>query len=311
MGNDYAIHQDTQRQLEKEFKLKPMMTKGRDFKDSEVKWAQRLGFDIFEVRKQITKDFNSAKSGQEFKTKLEAQGIVLCRGNKSQFVIILPWGQHKALSSMIHGRPTKAVLRRALGDIDITKLPDVDTGKTTVKARLPMRQKQHGKKYRRVGQTYIRSKPFQPGSYRAASRLITARLSKLSAPAITMAKELVTQSRPEYQAAPRTSVSVREAFAEAKNILPPAAHIDEHEPASRADIAYEEEFNKWNGLIDAAAKDKSVPKGQRRANVKTLRDRQRAAANAARKRVREDEQSAARARHKAKWALRSVPEPPQ
>jgi hypothetical protein len=130
-------------------------------------------------------------------------------------------------------------------------------------------------------------------------------LPKLSAPAITAIKEAITQSRPDYQPALQKA-SVREAFAEAKNILPTAAYIDEQEPTSRADIAYEEEFNKWNGLIEAAAKDKSVPKDQRRANVKTLRDRQRDAANAARKRVREDEQSAARARHRAKRALRGL-----
>ena len=310
MGNDYAAHQLTQRQLEKEFKLRPMMSKGRDFKDNEVKWAQRLGFDIFEVREQITKDFNIATSGQEFKAKLEAQGIVLCRGNKSQFVIILPWGQHKALSSMIHGRPTKAILRRAMGDIDIARLPDVDEGKAIVKARLPKRQKQQSKKYRHIGQTYIRSKPFQTALYRAAGRLITSRQPKLSPPVIMAAAKVVTQSLPEYQPAPQVA-SVREAFDEAKNIMPRAAYIDEQEPTSRAAIAYEEEFNKWTGLIDAAAKDKSVPKAQRRANVQALRDRQRAAANAARKRVRGDEKSTARARRKAKRALLGLPEPEQ
>ena len=116
------------------------MAKGRDFKDWEVKWASRYGYDIFKMREQITKDFNNVESGEKFKAKLEAKGIVLCRGEKSQFVIILPWGQHKALSSMIHGRPTKAVLRRALADIDITKLPTVMEGKTQVKASLPTRK---------------------------------------------------------------------------------------------------------------------------------------------------------------------------
>jgi hypothetical protein len=44
----------------------PMMARGRDFKDWEVKWAARYGFDIRELRQQITKDFNSIKSGQAF-----------------------------------------------------------------------------------------------------------------------------------------------------------------------------------------------------------------------------------------------------
>ncbi len=51
--------------------------------------------------------------------------------------MILPWGQHKALSSLIHGRPTKAVLRRSFADIDISTLPTVMEGKEAVKAKLP------------------------------------------------------------------------------------------------------------------------------------------------------------------------------
>jgi len=137
MGNDYAAHQKTQKELEKEFKLKPMMAKGYDFKVWEVKWAERYGYDIRKIRDEITASFNSVKSGTEFKAKLESLGIVLCRGDKSQFIIILPWGQHKALSSMIMGRPTKVVLRRAMADIDIAALPTVEEGKAQVKARLP------------------------------------------------------------------------------------------------------------------------------------------------------------------------------
>jgi len=141
MGNDYAIHQKTQRQIEKAFKLKPMNARGRDFKHWEVEWAKRYGYDIREMRNQITKDFNSIKSGQGFHTALKAQGIILCRGDKSQFVLVLPWGQHKALSSMIYGRPTKAVLRRALADIDTRKLPTVAEGKEQIKSTLKRRAK--------------------------------------------------------------------------------------------------------------------------------------------------------------------------
>ena len=116
MGNDYAAHQKTQRQIEKTLKLRPMMAKGRDFKKSEVEWAKRYGFDIFKLREQITADFNKGKSGQEFMAALKDKGIVLCRGDKSQFVIILPWGQHKALSSMIYGQTDQSssapVIRR-------------------------------------------------------------------------------------------------------------------------------------------------------------------------------------------------------
>jgi hypothetical protein len=137
MAHDFAIHQQTQKQLEKEFKLRPMRHKGRDFQQWEIEWAKRYGFDLFKLREDITKDFNKTKNGQEFMSALKEKGCVLCRGSKSQFVLILPWSQHKALSSMIHGRPSKAVLRRSFADIDISKLPTVAEGKAQVKAALP------------------------------------------------------------------------------------------------------------------------------------------------------------------------------
>jgi len=187
MGNDYAAHQKTQRQIEKTLKLRPMRAKGRDFKKSEVEWAKRYGFDIFKLREQITADFNKGKSGQEFMAALKDQGIVLCRGDKSQFVIILPWEQHKALSSMIHGRPTKAVLRRSFADIDISKLPTVAEGKAQVKATLPKTNRKSR------GGTYIKSGSTQTAAYRAAGRLIASRQPKpFSVP--TMAAALTTES---------------------------------------------------------------------------------------------------------------------
>jgi len=180
MGNDYAVHRKTQREIEKAFKLKPMNARGRDFKLWEVEWAKRYGYDIFKMREQITKTFNGSKSGQEFKAKLESLGIVLCRGDKSQFVIILPWGQHKVLSSMIRGRPTKVVLRRALADIDISKLPTIDEGKAQVMARLPKaksrtRKKPHGRigksgsreRYRRQSRGKRRGRSWSGSRFRA------------------------------------------------------------------------------------------------------------------------------------------------
>ena len=148
-----------------------MQARGRDFKHWEVEWASRYGFDIFELREQITQNFITLKTGQEFKQALQDKGIVLCRGDKSQFVLILPWGQHKALSSMVYGRPLKAVLRRALADIDIKTLPTVEEGKKKVKAVLPKAKKRprgeaHRPKTRsqKSTQTYIkeRSSPTAP-----------------------------------------------------------------------------------------------------------------------------------------------------
>ncbi len=172
MGHDYAAHQKTQVEIGKEFKLKPMMAKGYDFKVSEVKWAERYGYDIRKIRDEITAGFNSSKSGTEFKAKLEALGIVLCRGDKSQFAIILPWSQHKALSSMIMGRPTKAVLRRAMADIDISALHTVAEGKAQVKTRLPKTTRKTRAPRRYKGKKSSRSTGWRSSSTAATSRRI-------------------------------------------------------------------------------------------------------------------------------------------
>jgi hypothetical protein len=223
MSNDYAVHQKTQRQIEKEFGLKPMMAKGRDFKDWEVKWAKRYGYDIFKLREQITKDFNGAKSGQAFMAALKTKGIILCRGDKSQFVIILPWGQHKALSSMIHGRPTKATLRRALADIDIKKLPTVQEGKAQVRAALP--------KIKRGAAKSKGNKPMA-GALESIAPALTASLPK----AIISQPRTVTAMLP-ISAAPNASV---------RNRSPEPVP---HRPASRGSMS-EEQWADYKAACD-------------------------------------------------------------
>jgi len=291
MGNDYAAHQKTQRQIEKTLKLRPMMARGRDFKKSEVEWAKRYGFDIFKLREQITADFNKGKSGQEFMAALKDRGIVLCRGDKSQFVIILPWGQHKALSSMIHGRPTKAVLRRSFADIDISKLPTVAEGKAQVKATLPKTTRKSR------GGTYIKSGSLQTAAYRAAGRLIASRQSKpLSAP--TMAATLTTETA---SSAPQRATSQQGQSAGEQNFTPNSESIGGGEASSgRAEAAYKEEFDRWSGMIDEIASNPGLSKEQRAAAIASLRQRQHAAANGVRKRVSDEEKAMAKAARRAK-----------
>jgi len=291
MGNDYAAHQKTQRQIEKTLKLRPMRAKGRDFKKSEVEWAKRYGFDIFKLREQITADFNKGKSGQEFMAALKDQGIVLCRGDKSQFVIILPWEQHKALSSMIHGRPTKAVLRRSFADIDISKLPTVAEGKAQVKATLPKTNRKSR------GGTYIKSGSTQTAAYRAAGRLIASRQPKpFSVP--TMAAALTTESA---SPAPQRATSQQGQSAGEQNFTPNSESIGGGEASSgRAEAAYKEEFDRWSGMIDEIASNPGLSKEQRAAAIASLRQRQHAAANGVRKRVSDEEKAMAKAARRAK-----------
>ena len=313
MSNDYAAHQKTQRQLEKMFKLRPMMTKGRDFKHSEVEWAKRYGFDIFALRKQITAGFKSVTSGQEFKASLEAQSIVLCRGDKSQFVLILPWGHHKALSSMIHGRPTKAILRRALGDIDIAKLPTVAEGKALVKATLPKAKSRTTAKSRYT--LYIGGSSTQSASRQTASNYVTPHRPKMiMSPTVMAPIEPMTVAAGSASAAQQL-ITRYETPARGKDTQQQKFTAQQAElggdvpPSGRADLAYKEEFDKWLGLIAATASDLTLTKDQRRAYIAALRIRQLAAAEAVRKKVREEERAIIKSARRANLQRLGIPEP--
>jgi len=64
---------------------------------------------------------------------------------------------------------------------------------------------------------------------------------------------------------------------------------------ARAAAAAQEEANKWEGLIDAAAQDVCLSRAERAAAVAALRQRQQAAASRAQQRVMEEEKQKAKA----------------
>jgi hypothetical protein len=79
-------------------------------------------------------------------------------------------------------------------------------------------------------------------------------------------------------------------------------------PSGRADVAYKEEFDRWSGLIEAAASNPGLSKEQRAAAVAGLRQQQKAAAKGARLQASNEEKAGRRARR----MLRGVPGlPPQ
>ena len=120
-------------------------------------------------------------------------------------------------------------------------------------------------------------------------------------------RSIAKQEPPARQPA----VPVRSASDGEQRFIQRPEYIDEQAPPSRADLAYKEEFDKWTSLIEAAANDQSVSKEQRQANVKILRERQKAAAKAAKKRVRDEEKSIVRAARRARRILLGLPVSPQ
>jgi len=69
------------------------------------------------------------------------------------------------------------------------------------------------------------------------------------------------------------------------------------------EAAYKEEFDKWSGLIDAAANDLSLSRDQRAAAVAALRARQQIAAKGARQRAMEEEKQTIKAAVRARRRL--------
>jgi hypothetical protein len=254
MGHDYAIHRKTQREIEKAFKLKPMMSRGRDFKVWEVEWAKRYGYDIFKLCDQITKDFNGIKSGQAFMAALKAKGIILCRGDKSQFVIILPWGQHKALSSMIYGRPTKTVLRRAMADIDIKKLLTVQEGKERIKTILKGKGKLRRPASRRSAYKRKRSSPAAawqpygflttfrwPGTATKTATKKTGRIASIPKPSSEIVRQILIKAAKEKKEAAKELIPIRPASYGTMSKEQLADYI----AACDGKLAWAQYFGKW------------------------------------------------------------------
>jgi hypothetical protein len=75
----------------------------------------------------------------------------------------------------------------------------------------------------------------------------------------------------------------------------------------RAEMAFKEEFDRWQGLIDTAAHDLSMPQYRRMAAVTALRAQQRAAAFAARQRAVKEEQQTVKAARRAARRFERAP----
>jgi hypothetical protein len=71
----------------------------------------------------------------------------------------------------------------------------------------------------------------------------------------------------------------------------------------RAAVAYQEEFAKWQGLIDAIATHPGLSPDQRASGVAALRWRQQAEANGARRRVLDEEKQSEKAARQARHRL--------
>jgi hypothetical protein len=137
-GWNYARHEKTARELERDFELEKV--KGalaeregprpeRRPKNWEVQRGNRSGIDPQDVKTEITALWQNTDTGAAFRTALAQRGYVLARGDRRDFCVIDPAGHEHSLARRISGAKA-ADIRTRLADIDRDELPRVGEGRT-------------------------------------------------------------------------------------------------------------------------------------------------------------------------------------
>lgn len=137
--NDYYIHMETSRELEREFNHQPTpdpIEHGhraeKEFTDWELFRAQD-GLDPKEVKAEVTALWKQSDSGAAFIAALEESGYTLCQGDRG-YCIIDQYGDSHSLVRRLDGIKT-AELRQYLSATPLADLPTVAEASAAVRAR--------------------------------------------------------------------------------------------------------------------------------------------------------------------------------
>jgi hypothetical protein len=243
------------------------------------------------VRDDVQQAYRTSKTGAEFFATLNKREYSLGRGLKGFAVIDKNGGRHdidKLLDNVVANG-----LDKKFPDLDVIRPRPVSEIIRRIK---PRKTKGAKKSFASAGNAGTGpasiAKQFSPASINLTSFALDPKSSSSYEP-----------TEPAIKASP-TRMPVRDKKKSEKRGPDPRPEIPEVEAdSSRADAAYQEEFDKWEGLIEAAAKDMGLSKDQRLGAVAALRLRQQMAAQGARKRVLEEEQAIARAIRRARKTL--------
>ena len=129
---NYYKHERVATALEQEFgleKTKRALTRDEGLQrpapaptKPELQQGERSGLSPKEVRRQVSAIWNATSSGAEFQCRLDEQGWILARGDRTAFVVVDPHGEVHALARRIDGVRT-AQIRERLADVE--QLPSV------------------------------------------------------------------------------------------------------------------------------------------------------------------------------------------
>ena len=134
----YAKHEAAAREIERDCGLDPVasvLVKDREgprpvrrARDWEGLRGSQSGLTPEQVKAEVTEIWNGCDSGAAFRAALEANGYILCRGDRRDYCIIDPAGDEHSLARRIAGVKT-AELRERMADIDRDTLPTVAEGR--------------------------------------------------------------------------------------------------------------------------------------------------------------------------------------
>ncbi len=145
-SHNYRRHEIVSRELEREFgharvqgahieregKARPERTPSH----AEMQQAERTGLTPAYATEQLTGIWNRTDSGKAFAVAIAAEGWILARGDKRDFVVLDPAGETHSLGRRIEGAKAKDV-RARMADIDAARLPSVEEAKVAARARVP------------------------------------------------------------------------------------------------------------------------------------------------------------------------------
>jgi hypothetical protein len=130
----YPKHEAAAREIERDCGLEPVasvLVKDREgprpqrrAKDWEGFRGKQTGLNPEEVRAQVTALWEQSDSGAAFKAALEANGYILCKGDRRDFCIVDPAGDEHSLARRISGVKA-AEVRERMKDVERDSLPTV------------------------------------------------------------------------------------------------------------------------------------------------------------------------------------------
>lgn len=189
---NYRAHERASLRLELEFghEIVPGKHEKRDrakqtefpkaeFTHAEWQQAERAGIDPRERKEAITALHAQSDSGQAFKNALEAEGYILAKGDRRDFVLVDANAVVHSLARQVNGTTAKD-LRAFMADIDREALPTVAEARTLQEERKANRQDGE-KKTATEGEEKGQTAPAEPSPDEAELRALKAAIAERNA----------------------------------------------------------------------------------------------------------------------------------